>query len=119
MTVKTKTPIGTIDCTPSWAGLLGPLLAAVREGGDKAKAALAELRHMAHVADLALTYQLRLEAIQATAHDLDQTGDSEDKRFETLERMTGLNGQALKEAAAEAEFRGRDYAAILHTRRRR
>src|SRR4051812_20884303 len=50
---KKKIPIGTIDCTPTWSGILNTLLVLIddgdREGRNKA---IQELRNMAKVADM-------------------------------------------------------------------
>lgn len=60
MSVTEKTLIGTIDCTPSWAGLLPLYLTAYTDGTHNAQsAARAELERMARLADLYLAEHTR------------------------------------------------------------
>jgi hypothetical protein len=48
-----KIPVGTIDCTPTWSGILSALLALIEDGNPEGRTkAVQELRNMAKVADM-------------------------------------------------------------------
>jgi len=48
-----KIPVGTIDCTPTWSGILSALLALIEDGNPQGRSkAVQELRNMAKVADM-------------------------------------------------------------------
>lgn len=48
-----RVPVGTIDCTPSWSGILNTILLVLRDGNEDAhKVAIKELCNMAKVADM-------------------------------------------------------------------
>ena len=48
-----KIPVGTIDCTPTWEGILKTILVVLRDGNAEAqKVAIGELQNMAKVADM-------------------------------------------------------------------
>jgi len=56
-----KTPIGTLDCTPSWRAVAPIIIAGLQDGTPKGKEiAQEELEHMAQVADAAVELYVAL-----------------------------------------------------------
>lgn len=62
-----KVHVGTIDCTPTWAGILNTIIVLLENGNPDGRAqAIKELRNMAQIADL---YVAGIQGSEATNFD--------------------------------------------------